>query len=78
MSSTGTFGATRESPLWERQRRRVRKMLIAVNSLARLCGRMLERRRSRIALLELSDHQLKDLGISRADAYREAIRPFWD
>lgn len=39
---------------------------------------MLEKRRSRLALYELSDEQLKDIGISRADAYREARRPFWD
>jgi uncharacterized protein YjiS (DUF1127 family) len=36
-----------------------------------------ERRRSRHALMELSDVQLKDIGISRSQAYREANRPFW-
>lgn len=36
-----------------------------------------ERRRSRLALMELSDVQLKDIGISRSEAYREANRPFW-
>ncbi len=36
-----------------------------------------ERRRSRHALLELSDDMLKDIGISRSEAYREANRPFW-
>jgi|GEM_PF-1029355 uncharacterized protein YjiS (DUF1127 family) len=40
--------------------------------------RQLERRRSRIALMELSDELLKDIGLSRADAHREAARPFWD
>jgi uncharacterized protein YjiS (DUF1127 family) len=39
---------------------------------------MLERRRSRLMLLELNDDQLKDIGLSRADAYREGIRPFFD
>jgi uncharacterized protein YjiS (DUF1127 family) len=34
--------------------------------------------RTRRLLLEMSDAQLKDIGISRADAYREARRPFWD
>jgi uncharacterized protein YjiS (DUF1127 family) len=29
-------------------------------------------------LLELDAHMLKDIGISRADAVREARRPFWD
>lgn len=37
-----------------------------------------ERWRSRRALQDLSDEQLKDIGISRADAYREFRRPFWD
>ena len=36
-----------------------------------------ERRRSRLALMELSDAQLKDIGISRSEAFREANRPFW-
>jgi len=34
--------------------------------------------RERRALLALSDHALKDIGLSRADAYREASRPIWD
>lgn len=41
-------------------------------------GEKLEQRRSRRALEEMSDSQLKDIGISRADAFREARRPFWD
>ena len=39
---------------------------------------VLQRRRSRLALLEMSDDQLKDIGVSRADAYGEASRPFWE
>jgi uncharacterized protein YjiS (DUF1127 family) len=39
---------------------------------------VLQRRRSRLALLEMSDAQLKDIGVSRAEAYGEANRPFWD
>jgi uncharacterized protein YjiS (DUF1127 family) len=31
----------------------------------------------RRALLALSDHMLKDIGITRAEAEREASRPFW-
>jgi uncharacterized protein YjiS (DUF1127 family) len=38
---------------------------------------MAERHRSRRLLLELTDEQLKDIGISHADAQREAERPFW-
>jgi uncharacterized protein YjiS (DUF1127 family) len=35
-------------------------------------------RRERRQLLELSDHMLSDLGLTRAEAAREAARPFWD
>ncbi|WP_318011190.1 DUF1127 domain-containing protein [Mesorhizobium sp. ES1-1] len=38
----------------------------------------MDRRRSRLALLEMTDDQLKDIGLSRGDAYREGIRAFWD
>jgi uncharacterized protein YjiS (DUF1127 family) len=38
----------------------------------------LERRRSRLALSEMTDEQLKDIGISRYDAHKEAHRPLWD
>ena len=36
-----------------------------------------ERRRSRIALGNLDDHQLRDIGITREQACDEASRPFW-
>lgn len=39
---------------------------------------MLERRRSRLALMELTDDMLKDIGVSRSEAYQEASRPFWN
>ena len=35
------------------------------------------RARSRRALLEMSDAMLKDIGLSRADAWREGREPFW-
>ena len=37
-----------------------------------------ERRRSRLALLEMTDDQLKDIGVSRADAWNEGRRSVWD
>ncbi len=40
--------------------------------------RMMEKRRTRRALLELTDYQLKDIGLSRSQVHREASRPFWD
>jgi uncharacterized protein YjiS (DUF1127 family) len=41
-------------------------------------GRQMERRRSRRALLEMTDDQLKDIGLSRGEAYSESIRRLWD
>lgn len=35
------------------------------------------RARERRTLAEMSTHMLKDLGISRVDARREAEKPFW-
>lgn len=48
--------------------------------LTRLVGTIegwIERRRQRRALLQLNDHMLKDIGVSRADAWREGAKPFW-
>ncbi|MGF0538404.1 DUF1127 domain-containing protein [Agrobacterium sp. ES01] len=33
--------------------------------------------RSRLALRELDDHLLRDIGLSRTQAKREAEKPFW-
>lgn len=49
----------------------------AMSIVARL-GRHLELRSSRMALLAMSDDQLKDIALSRADAYREAHRGLLD
>jgi uncharacterized protein YjiS (DUF1127 family) len=42
------------------------------------CERRLERRRTRLDLLELTEYQLKDIGLTRLDAINEGQRPFWD
>ncbi|MDY0872360.1 DUF1127 domain-containing protein [Dongia rigui] len=36
-----------------------------------------ERHRTRRDLMRLSDHQLKDIGLSRFDAEEEFQKPFW-
>jgi uncharacterized protein YjiS (DUF1127 family) len=38
----------------------------------------MERYRQRRALVMLSDHMLKDLGLSRCDAGRESGKRFWE
>lgn len=45
--------------------------------LTRLIGVWLRRSRTRPTLWTLSDHELRDLGLERSAADREALRPFW-
>lgn len=54
------------------------RIVFVLGSIARQIDRMLQRRRGRLALLEMTDEQLKDIGISRCDAHHEGIRPFWE
>ncbi len=49
----------------------------ALAALARRLVRWSEKRRTRRALLALNDTELKDIGISRADAHREGTKTFW-
>ena len=56
----------------------VGRLVLVIHSVAMQIDRMLQRRRGRLALMEMTDEQLKDIGISRCDAHREGIRPFWD
>lgn len=56
----------------------VGRLVWVVSSLVKWIDHLLERRRGRLALLEMTDDQLKDIGISRCDAHREGIRRLWD
>ncbi|MER8546715.1 DUF1127 domain-containing protein [Mesorhizobium sp. M0323] len=56
----------------------VRGLVQVVTSFVRWIDSLLDRRRSRLVLLEMTEAQLKDIGISRCDAHREGLRPFWD
>ena len=62
-ASAGGFGAT---------------VIAAFNAGVDAISAMLERRRSRLFLLGLTDDQLKDIGLSRADAEREGLRKPWE
>jgi uncharacterized protein YjiS (DUF1127 family) len=48
----------------------------AVRSAFARLDRLMERRRQRLALAELTDEQLDDVGLTRRDVEREC-RPFW-
>lgn len=39
---------------------------------------MLKTRRERQVLADLDAHRLKDIGLTEAEAHREANRPLWD
>ena len=49
----------------------------SVNSMLARLEWQFDKRRSRSALLDLSDDLLKDIGVSRLDANREARRWFY-
>jgi uncharacterized protein YjiS (DUF1127 family) len=66
-----TFSTTRTDVSMRSSRGSTLLRVVAMIEMA------VERRRSRSALLEMSDAQLKDIGISRSEAFREANRPFW-
>lgn len=68
-------GFVHETPLLAPTARRARAVAIRLGEWLTV---MRERRRSRRALLDLNDQQLEDIGISRAEALKEAHRPFWD
>lgn len=44
---------------------------------ARTFGNWQQRLRSRRALASLDDRLLKDVGLNRADVWRECSKPFW-
>jgi uncharacterized protein YjiS (DUF1127 family) len=47
-------------------------------SIDRGISAWIERSKQRYALAELDDHLLKDVGLSRSAARREAAKPFWE
>jgi len=74
MSTIDTIGGTDRSSRITPAGRLTRVATVVAQKLADMGNK----HRTRRLLLEMSDAQLKDIGISRADAYREARRPFWD
>jgi uncharacterized protein YjiS (DUF1127 family) len=49
----------------------------AAASITRTIRKWNRRHSTRKALLDMSDHLLKDIGISRAEALREGRKSFW-
>jgi uncharacterized protein YjiS (DUF1127 family) len=61
-----------------RAARALPRLRAGLSSLVLRLLRWQELARERRALAAMDDHMLKDIGLSRADARREAGRPFWD
>ncbi|MEI9410187.1 DUF1127 domain-containing protein [Mesorhizobium salmacidum] len=83
MDTIGTFRHSRTELLCRPappsgQRGFAGRLVQVVRSLANWIDHLLERLRGRLALLEMTDDQLKDIGISRCDAHREGIKPLWE
>jgi uncharacterized protein YjiS (DUF1127 family) len=55
----------------------VGNVLLYAFELSEACNRTLQRQRGRQALVELDDHLLEDIGITRAQANRAARKWFW-
>ena len=49
----------------------------ACEGIAEIGLQWIDRGRQRRQLAELSDHMLRDIGVTRADAWAEADKPFW-
>lgn len=66
----------------DRETREQRRFALGFTDLCRrVFGWILaleDKRLSRLALSEMTDSQLADIGITRAEARREAARPFWN
>ncbi|MFL5269012.1 MAG: DUF1127 domain-containing protein [Stellaceae bacterium] len=72
--------ASPDVPLWGLKPRRAETRLIALLTAVRRIGAAIrlwpERSRSRQQLRELSDHMLKDIGLTRAEVGHEFPQPF--
>jgi uncharacterized protein YjiS (DUF1127 family) len=55
--------------IYEGQRHTGVAVAPAISTVLSWIGQQLDRRRVRLALLELSDEQLRDIGLSRSEAY---------
>jgi uncharacterized protein YjiS (DUF1127 family) len=55
----------------------LRRSGAAAGRIAEIGLTWLERSRQRRQLAELNDYMLRDIGLTRVDAWNEAEKPFW-
>jgi uncharacterized protein YjiS (DUF1127 family) len=72
------------SAAWAARRSRASGLARQARSWSRALARAIDllliwqqRARDRRQLESLSDHMLRDIGLSRADVFAEAAKPFW-
>ncbi len=70
-----TIGTIQRTPRGAEERT---ASVLDISTIAVWLWQAFERRQTRRALLRLNDAQLKDIGLSRSQAYAEAVRPFWN
>ena len=78
MSTDLRLVVTDRPQLGQRRGSFVRRLARQAERAVTVLLRWHELARQRRALLRLDDSMLKDIGLTRADALREAERPFWD
>ncbi|BCH33540.1 hypothetical protein MesoLjLc_54700 [Mesorhizobium sp. L-8-10] len=78
MSTMRTMSVAASEAVGDQRSGFVTRIVVVITSAILWLEDRLAKRRSRLALLELTDDQLKDIGISRADAEREGLRSFLD
>lgn len=57
---------------------RSRGVFAVILALLAALDRQVERHRSRRLLLEMTDEQLKDIGLSRGEAFGEGAKRWWE
>jgi uncharacterized protein YjiS (DUF1127 family) len=57
--------------------RLLRRLSVVRQRVAATLSRWAARERSRRELEQMSEHMLRDIGLTRADVQREAAKPFW-
>ena len=78
MRTMKTIGAGRPVQSQQRLAAALRDGWAVVSLAGTWLDERLEKRKSRRLLQELTDYQLKDIGLTRADAFKEGQRRFWD
>lgn len=64
-------------PILARERRQESRTAGLALQVLELIGQWTERHRQRRALDRLAPHELRDIGLTAADARRECAKPFW-